>query len=441
MSLFGAMSTAISGLNAQSAAFSNISDNIANSQTVGFKGTDTSFIDYLTSSTATQNTSGSVATNPTYLNDVQGTIAQSDNPLAMAITGQGFFPVSLPVQAITGTSAGATVQQFNPDQTYTRTGDFSVNNDGYLVNSAGEYLNGWPVNPSSGVVDTNSLSPIQVTHSVLDPVPTSNITMTANLPATPSSNVPVSSQVTVYDGLGTSHLIDLNWTQNAANDWTVSLSSPDDVTASALGTAEVKFGTASGNGVADGTVGALGTATGSITTSGFASGSPATLSFTTNFGQGNQTINLNLGNYGSSSGLTQYAGTTYSLGGLTQDGLPPGTYSSISTQASGNVVINYSNGQTRTIAQVPIITFSNPNALQRQNGQAFTATPGSGLPVANAAGVNGAGTLVVGSVEDSNVDIATEFSKLIVAQRAYSSNAKLITTADDMMQTTIDMKR
>ncbi len=438
MSLFGAMDTAISGLNAQSASFGNISDNLANSQTVGFKGTDTSFIDYLTSSSATQNTSGAVVAVPDYVNNVQGTIAQSVNPLGMAISGQGFFPVSLPIENASTTSSA---QQFNPLPTYTRTGDFTVNNAGYLVNSAGEYLNGWPVNATTGVVNTNALSPIQVTDSTLSPVATTNITLSANLPATPSSTTPVSSQVTVYDGLGTAHTIDLNWTQNAQNDWTVSVASPDDVTSSALGTADVKFGLTSGNSVADGTVGLLGAATGSVTTSSYAAGGAANLSFTTNFGQGNQTINLNLGNYGASTGLTQYAGTSYSLGGLTQNGVPPGNFSSISTQASGNVVVNYSNGQTRTVAQVPIITFADPNALQRQNGEAFTATQGSGVPVANTAGNNGAGTLVVGSVEQSNVDIATEFSKLIVAQQAYSANAKVITSANTMMQTTLDMVR
>ena len=438
MSLFGAMDTAISGLNSQSAAFANISDNLANSQTVGFKGTDTAFIDYLTESTATQNASGSVVAVPKYVNDVQGTIAQSDNPLALAISGQGFFPVSMPVQ---NNATASSAQQFSPLPFYTRTGDFQVNNAGYLVNSAGAYLNGWPVNSTSGLVNTNGLAPIQVTKSTLNPVATSNITLSANLPATPSSTTPVSSKVTVYDGLGTAHTINLSWTQNATNDWTVTVASPDDTTATARGTAEVKFGATSGNGVADGTVGSLGTATGSVTTSSYAASTPANLTFTTDFGQGTQTINLNLGDFGSSTGLTQYAGTSYSLGSLTQNGVPPGSFSSISTQASGNVVINYSNGQSRTIAQVPVITFADADALQRQDGQSFTATQGSGTPNANAAGNNGAGTLVVGSTEASNVDIATQFSKLIVAQQAYSSNAKVITTASDMTQTTINMIR
>ncbi len=103
--------------------------------------------------------------------------------------------------------------------------------------------------------------------------------------------------------------------------------------------------------------------------------------------------------------------------------------------------MNYDNGQSRTIARVPVVTFNAPDALQRQNGQAFTTTVGSGSPMAEDASTNGAGDLVTSSVESSNVDIASEFSKLIVAQRAYSANTKMVTTADDLLQQTIDMKR
>jgi flagellar hook protein FlgE len=139
--------------------------------------------------------------------------------------------------------------------------------------------------------------------------------------------------------------------------------------------------------------------------------------------------------------VTQYAGTQYSLRGLTQNGVPPGAFSSVTTQANGNIVVNYDNGQSRTIAQVPMITFNAPDQLQRQDGQSFTATTESGTPLAEAVGTNGAGTLVTESIESSNVDIATEFTKLIVAQQAYSANTKMVTTADQMLQQTINMKQ
>jgi flagellar hook protein FlgE len=444
MSLFGAMNTAISGLTAQSNAFSNISDNVANSQTVGYKRVDTNFIDYLTTSNATENDSGAVVTTPDYVNNVQGTITQTDNPLGLAIAGQGFFAVSQQNGEINN------LPTFSAQQYYSRAGDFQMDKNGYLVNSADEFLNGWPVNAQSGVVNQNALAPIQVTQTVYNPVATSNVTLSANLPATPATGTatpasPISSDIDVYDALGTMHTVTLNWVQTAADTWSVQVNSPDDTAAGDRGTADVDFGpTTSGNPVPSGTVGNLvadAADPGTIATSPYAANTAATVAFTTNFGSGPQTITINLGTYGQTNGVTQYAGTQYNLRGLTQNGVPPGAFSSVTTQTNGDIVVNYDNGQSRTIAQVPVITFNDPNQLQRQDGQAYTASTNSGTPLAEAPGTNGAGTLVTQSVESSNVDIATEFSNLIVAQQAYSANAKMVTTADQMLQQTIDMKQ
>ncbi|MBV9249375.1 MAG: flagellar hook protein FlgE [Acetobacteraceae bacterium] len=440
MSLFGAMNTAIAGLNAQSNAFGNISDNVANSQTVGFKRVDTSFVDYLTTSNTTVNDPGSVVARPDYVNNVQGTIAQTDNPLGLAITGQGFFAVSQK----TGQANG--VPTFNPQQYYTRAGDFQLDKNGYLVNSSGLYLNGWPVDPTTGTVNQNALVPIQVAQTSYSPVPTSQVTLSANLPATPASGTgtassPISSNINVYDSLGTVHTVTLNWVQNSTDNWTVSVDVPDDKTTAARGSANVQFGSLGGTPVPEGTVGQISGATGSVTTSGYAAGAGATLSFTTDFGSGPQTIQLDLGTYGTTAGVTQYSGTQYDLRGISQNGAPPGSFTGVTTQANGSIVANFDNGKTQTIAQVPVVTFSNPDALQRQDGQSFTATTESGSGIANQAGSSTAGSLVTGSVESSNVDIAAELSKLIVAQQAYTANAKMVTTAQAMLTTTIDMKQ
>ena len=160
-----------------------------------------------------------------------------------------------------------------------------------------------------------------------------------------------------------------------------------------------------------------------------------------NFGNGIQTIALDLGNYGGTSGVTQYVGTSFSLNSLTQNGVPPGSATGVTAQSDGSIVVNYSNGQNRTIAQVPITTFNAPDKLQSQNGEAFTATLASGTPSIQDANTNGAGNIVNNAVEASNVDIAAEFSQLIVAQQAYSANAKMITAANQMLQTTVDMKQ
>jgi flagellar hook protein FlgE len=445
MSLFSAITTAISGLTAQSTSFGNISEDVANSQTIGFKRVDTSFVDYLTQSTPTQNEPGSVVATPDYVNNVQGTVTQSSNTLAMAITGQGFFAVSQAVSNVNN------VPTFNPQQYYTRAGDFTMNAAGYLVNSAGNYLNGWSVNSATGAVNQNVLAPIQVTQSSYNPSATTSVTLAANLPATPAANTataasPLSSPITVYDSLGTGHIVNLQWSQaldgsgNVLPDqWNVTANVPDAGASADAGSALVTFGS-------DGTISSIASPVNSdptdISVAGQSNtaGQPASLSFTTSFGGTNsQTISVNLGNYGGTNGITQFAGTTYALLGLTQNGIPPGQYSSVTAQTNGDVVVNYDNGQSRTIAQVPIVTFNAPNALQGQNGQSYTATVNSGTPLANAANSNGAGKLVTGATEGSNVDIATEFSNLIVAQQAYSANSKVVTTANSMLQTALQM--
>ncbi len=434
MSLFGAMNTAISGLNAQSAAFSNIGDNIANSQTIGFKGVDTSFDDYLTDSSAEINESGSVVTRPDYQNEVQGAISQTSTATNLAIAGQGFFTVAKQ-DGTTGTDQPT----FDGTPEYTRAGDFSQDKNGYLVNSSGLYLEGW-LTDASGNLNQSTVAPIQVGQSTYAPVPTANVTLSANLPATPSTST-VSTTVPVYDSLGASHNLNLTWTPvNGTSDtWTVSVT--QDSSTTPIGTATVAFGAAGNAAAPQGTIGAISNATGALTGSTFAAGGTATLGVAANFGSGNQNISLNLGTFGQSNGLTQYAGTNYSLRSMNQDGVPAGSFSSVTIATNGNVVVNYDNGQSRTVAQVPITTFANADALQRQDGQAFTVTTDSGVAQTDQIGQNGAGNLVISSTEASNVDIGTQFTKLIVAQQAYTASTKLITTADDMLQATIDMKR
>ncbi|MGH7227333.1 MAG: flagellar hook-basal body complex protein, partial [Gemmataceae bacterium] len=342
---------------------------------------ETNFVDYLTTSTATVNDPGAVVAQPDYLNSVQGTITQVDNPLGMAIAGQGFFAVSQE----TGEASG--VPTFNPQQFYSRAGDFTLNDSGYLVNSAGEYLNGWTVDPSTGIVNQNSLAPIQVTQAVYNPVATSAVTLSANLPATPAdgtatSTSPISSDIDVYDALGTQHVITLNWVQTSPDNWSVQINCPDSATPD-CGTADVSFGpNAAGDANApSGTIGNLavdGTDPGGVSVTPAVDGTPGIVSFSADFGSGTQNINLSLGNYGGTNGVTQYAGTEYNLEGLTQNGVPPGSFAGVTPQANGDIVVNYNNGQSRTIGQVPMVTFNNPDALQRQDGQSFTETIGSG---------------------------------------------------------------
>ena len=435
MSLFGALNTAISGLSAQSTAFGNIGENLANSQTVGFKQIGTTFDDYLSdvSGQAGDNT-GAVVARPDYANNVQGAISQTDNPLDLAISGQGFFSVSQK----TGESNG--VATFDSETQYTREGDFKLDRDGYIVNSSGNYLNGWAAD-ANGNLNMTNVVPLQVGQTGYSPVPTSTASLAANLPATPSSTSPIVTSMQVYDSLGTAHDLDLTWTQSATtpNTWSLSISQEGSTTP--LGSVDIGFGPGANAGAAQGTIGSITPTSGSLTGSTFSTGGKATVGITANFGLGPQPITLGLGTFGGSDGITQFAGTNYNLISLSQDGVKPGSFSSVSMKSTGDVVVNYDNGQSRVVARVPVVTFPNADALQRENGQAFSETADSGQARTTQSGTNGAGGLVTTSVEASNVDIATEFTKLIVAQRAYSANTKMVTTADDMLQQTIDMKR
>ena len=349
MSVFGALNTAVSGLTAEAAAFSNISNNVANSQTVGYKEAQTSFLDYLDPQATSDSQSGSVTAKTEYMNDVQGTIVSSTDSTALAISGQGFFSVSV----ANGTTASGPT--FSPEQYYTRAGDFSLNTDGYLVNSAGDYLNGWTVD-TAGTVNQNALNPIQVSETVYNPVATANITLSANLP--PGGNPdasdstiqdPITSTVDVYDSQGTEQPLTLSFTSAGAdsNEWTLNVYEGSSTTS--IGTATVDFD-ASGD---------LSSVTQNGTTQS-TSGDAATVTLATTFSTttGTQNITLNLGDIGTTKGLTQYSGSSYSLRSITQDGCAPGSFSSVSMTTTGNVVVNYNNGESRTIAQVPVITFS-----------------------------------------------------------------------------------
>ncbi len=274
-SLFGALTTAVSGLTSQSAAFGNISDNVANSTTVGYKRTDTNFTDYLTTSSQVTNDSGFVTGRPDYRNDVQGTISTSDNATALAISGSGFFNVT---QASTDNSS---TEVLGTQQQYTRDGNFSLDKNGYLVNDAGEALNGWlasksPVtNSTTGVttypIDQTAVKPIQISQTAFPPTATSNVTLSANLPATPASSTSsFASQVNVYDAKGTLHTVALNYTPALdsggnviANTWDVGVTAPDAVAASSstgTGQAQLTFSSSGQLASVAGTIGSGSTA-------------------------------------------------------------------------------------------------------------------------------------------------------------------------------------
>jgi len=438
MSLYSSMNTALSGMSAQSRALGHVSDNIANSQTIGFKRTDTSFVSYISESNTEVHRPGTVLARPDFTNQGQGTIEQVENPLAMAISGQGFFSAALPISKA---ADGARV--FDARNFYTRAGDFNRDSDGYMVNGSGYVLQGWPVN--DGVVDKTQLVPIQVQEDVFTPSPTEELTFAGNLAA--SGTAAQSTSIQVIDTLGRSRSLTLTFTPTLAtndNTWALSIAAPDLATP-ALGSINILFGQ---DGSVDQPDGTLAEFTGASSTKIFgstgAAGSPATVTFQADFGQGAQTMVLNLGQFGVSGGLTQFASTSasgLSVNSFEQDGIPIGSFSSVTTQRNGDIRINYDNGQSRIAARVPVTVFKDPDKLEHLDGQAFLRTTESGEARVVEAGEDGAGLFSTRAVERSNVDIATEFSKLILAQRAYSANTKFVTTVDELLHETLNMRR
>ncbi|MBI3420423.1 MAG: flagellar hook protein FlgE [Proteobacteria bacterium] len=456
MSLFAALTVAVGGLNAQSNAIGNVSDNISNAQTVGFKRIDTNFQSLVTQSNLQLNDPGGVRATPLYENGLQGNLVQSQVSTSLAISGAGFFDVRQPIVNADSTTT------FSSEDFYTRQGDFALDKNGLLVNSSGYALTGYSIS-NAGVVDTSQVAPIQISALLDNPVATSKLTYAANLPAgAAASTVEPESTVQVFDALGTKHTMHLQWTKGTAletNTWYLDVT-PDDGTATAdfddyggttvnagdpVSTQRLKFvfGDGTGGTVA-GTIATITDGVGTLYTipADAAPNHFATASFPVTFaGAGSQTITLDFGKYGVAQGVTQFDATSLSVTSLEQNGIPRGSFQDLSIDNNGFIHLNYDNGSSRTLYQIPLVQFNSPNSLQRISGGAFQRTEQSGTPRLGAPGTVGAGKIAGNTLEGSNVDIADEFTKMIQAQRIYSANARTITTADQMLQDVINIIR
>ena len=438
MSLFASLTTAITGLNAQQDAIANISDNISNAQTVGFKEINTSFENLVTESTPQINEPGGVKAQPVYENSLSGNLPPSAVTTNLAISGQGFFQVKAPPVAV----AQGQAPDFSSQNYYTQAGDFTVNAQGYLVNSAGYYLTAYQVNPQTNITNTSTTVPVQISQLVDAPEATQNVNMNANLPSgypiVGASNYTAPAPITeqIYDANGNAQTESIQLQHTAANTWTATIS---DGVAADTATVTLTFG--------DGTTGPAGTLVGVSTASANATvpatqgaGAAANFALVQNFGSGNQTVTFNMGTFGTNSNVTQYADSSNEVSStLTQDGVPRGSFENVSIDNNGFVDINYTNGQTKAFYQIAVAQFNDPDQLQRLQGSAFTATLDSGAAQLDQPGSNGAGTISPSTLEESNVDIATQFTQLITAQQVYSANSKVITTADQLLTTVINL--
>ncbi|NEW87051.1 flagellar hook protein FlgE [Rhodopseudomonas sp. WA056] len=422
MSLTGALSSAISALNAQSQSLAMISDNIANSQTVGYKTTSASFSQLVTAASgASTYSSGGVTVLARSNITTQGLLTTTTSSTDIGISGNGFFPVTT---AVTG---GTTL--------YTRGGSFTLDNSGYLVNASGAYLLGWRTDADGNVVggaSADTMVPIDTSVAATSGSATTTTTVAANLPADAAVNDTFTTSMSLYDSLGTANSMQITWTKTAENSWTATFANPT---------------------LASNTATATGTVSGSIAISFNSDGSlastnpsPATISVTgwTN-GAADSVITMDLGTAGGTDGLTQYSsGATtpaVDLTSIESDGMAYGKLSSIAIGDDGTVSATYSNGKTTTIYKVPVATFAAADQLEAKDNGMYAATLASGTAVVQLSGTNGAGSIEGGVLEASTSDTNTEFSSMISAQQAYSAASQVISAVNEMYDTLISAIR
>ncbi|MGD1880334.1 MAG: flagellar hook protein FlgE [Kiloniellaceae bacterium] len=420
MSIYGAMFAGVSGLAAQSNALGMISDNIANVNTIGYKGTSARFSTLVTqAATQTTHTPGGVMSSPYSYVNRQGLLQGSSSGTDLAVAGQGFFVVN------ESANPG-----FGDDFYFTRAGSFNPDQNGNLVNAAGYYLQGYDLRtttpqPSSSTF--TGLSTVNISNLSGSAAPTTNIALGVNLPSTAPTTAPGNSfSVTaqVFDSLGNAHDMDISFTKTASISWSWSANDP---TMASVGTA-VATGSGTITFTSAGTPAAFVPAAPTITLTGFTTGA------------GNATITLDLGTAGATDGLTQFAGN-FTISNIDQDGVRFGNYTGISISEEGIVTALFDNGQRQDIYQLPLGMFRNPNGLEGKTGNVYLETNRSGNFQLNLAGEGGAGVVAPGALESSTVDLAEEFTKMIITQRAYSANTKVITTADEMLDELIRVKR
>jgi flagellar hook protein FlgE len=436
MSLYSALYAGVSGLGAQASAMATVADNITNVNTIGYKGVSAQFQTLVTDGRVRSNYSaGGVSATPKALISKQGLLQASSSLTDIGIDGSGFFVVR------SGTG---------DDVSFTRAGSFTPDSQGYLRNSAGYYLQGWPLDADGNYVDNGNLNTLQsirpnaLTGSAM---PTSKIALRANLQstATPITGAYVpgsmasgalspqfSRSVDVYDAQGTSHRLTFNFVKTAANEWVAEISgNPADI--KTVGGAPVATGL-----LASGKV--KFNPDGSLDLAGSDPALFANLDIGWTNGAGSTPIRLSLGSDDGLDGLTQSANESGLLSSSVDGGML-GTVASVEISDAGIVSAIFEDGTSRAIYQLPIATFQNPDGLTRIGGNAYMMSQDSGNFAINKPGALGAGTIAAGKLEASNVDLAQEFSNMILFQRAYSASSKIITTVDDMLQEVSNLKR
>jgi flagellar hook protein FlgE len=458
MSINSAMLAGASGMRANSSALAAISDNIANVNTVGYKRLRSDFVSLLNSQNGqTTHNAGGVVGKSTPLMGEQGSAIASSVATHLAVSGNGFFVVR-------GRSDDATAR--DPFY-YTRAGQFTPDADGYLQNTAGYYLQGWPVDSTGTVTanpnDLNALEPIRVSGIAGGAEATARLSLSANLQssqtvssavsggtydATDTANNMASGAVTpdfqvpvqIYDSQGGLHTLTMSFLKAGPNQWYTEVHLPaGDVVPGGGALIDGQLATGIVAFTPFGQLDATNSTLPLSLTIGL-SGAGAGPEWDSTLGLAAQTIQLDMGGPGTPGGLTNYDSPSQ-LGTSQIDGTPFGSLASVDVDDDGFVTAIFTNGLTRRIYQVPLATFGNVDGLLPEHGGVYRLGPGAGALSMRGAGVGGAGAIKARALESSTVDLAEEFSNLIMTQRAYSASSKIITTADEMLDELIRLKR
>ena len=412
-----AFQTGLSGLNAASQSLDVIGNNVANAGTVGFKQSRVLFADVFanTLSGSGANAIG-IGTKVAAIEQefTQGAITVTNNPLDIAVNGKGFFRLS---------NSGSV--------TYTRDGQFHLDNNGYIVNTQGYQVTGYGVDTSGNIVPTSPV-PLQISSAQLAPTPTATFKASMNLdsgesqPATAVFNAsdPTSynnsTSGTVIDSLGNSHVMTFYFVKTAtAGQW--DLHGTVDGTA----VANVNFGAGAGN-----------PATLNFNSSGtMTTAMPITPVALTIAGGATSPLSFSL----DLTGTTQF-GADFAVNSIYQDGYASGRLAGFNIGGDGVIVGNYTNGQTRNLGQFVLANFSDPRGLAPSGSTNWEETSTSGLPVVGAPKSGDLGALQSAATEASNVDLTAELVNMITAQRVYQANAQSIKTEDAVLQTLVNLK-
>lgn len=409
----------LSGLTAESTALSTIANNLSNQNTTGYKDKVVLFSDLFYQNLGTTGSGDpiqmgagtQVGSTPSLF--TQGSVSATGVATDVAIQGEGFFAVQ--------DSSGVV--------SYTRAGDFSELNN-FLVTSSGQQVLGYPA--PNGVVNTGAgIAPLQLgAGTISPPTPTTNVQLTTNLNAAANVGDTFASTMTVYDSLGASHVLTFTYTNTGPGAWNYSITIP----AADVGAAGNPVVVNQGNLTFD--------ANGNLTApaadvAGITVGPPNTAALAD--GGAPLTFTWQLYNNGNAL-LTQVAAPS-STSSQNQNGAGSGSLVKFTIGSDGTITGSFSNGKTQALGQLALATFANNDGLELEGNTDFTPTLASGQAVVGTPGSGGRGTISGGALEMSNVDIATEFANLIVAQRGFEADAKAVTTFDQITQDTINLKQ